>query len=185
MNPRGTGNDMTLNRITELQYRVDFGSWVDLQSFDDYQIDLDAVTPELPENATWVEFRTIDNRIGVTSNVIQLSIETPLPTQNPIEPLDVTGDGFITAIDALRIIRALNDGFTIEDGPPYYDVSGDQAVSSRDALLIINHLNEVAAQTAVVQTASPRTVELASALTAAATDEEGESENVHGPLIEA
>ena len=71
--------------------------------------------------------------------------------QNPIQDLiaDVTADGNITALDALRIINLLNRSLqnnasslpVSEIGAPppdYYDVSGDGRISAFDALLVIN-----------------------------------------------
>ena len=71
--------------------------------------------------------------------------------QNAAEPLDVDDNGFITPLDALRGVNALNDGFgdpitgllpiakPIESG--FFDVDGDGFISPRDSLFIINFLN--------------------------------------------
>ena len=48
LNTSGTGNDITLNRVTGLQYRVDGGTWQDLAAADDYNVAFDATTPRYP-----------------------------------------------------------------------------------------------------------------------------------------
>ncbi len=70
---------------------------------------------------------------------------------NPLDPLDVNADGFLTALDALLIINLLNNQIStlsIEDPSTssalYIDTSGDDALSSLDVLLIINALNSSA-----------------------------------------
>ena len=70
--------------------------------------------------------------------------------QSPIEKLDVDGNGFVAARDALLVINHTQD----YDGgvlPPlngaepefYYDTSGDGIVAARDAILVVNHLIRV------------------------------------------
>ncbi|MCC9644859.1 pre-peptidase C-terminal domain-containing protein [Rhodopirellula sp. JC740] len=76
--------------------------------------------------------------------------------QNPSDRFDVTADGFVTAIDALRVINLLNRDelrdpnnpsadLTIDriptSPPDYYDVNGDGRISALDALQVINELN--------------------------------------------
>ena len=146
-NPSGTGNNMTINRINGLQYRIDGGAWQDIGTFDDYSVEIDETTPAIPLGVDRVDFRTIDNRIGVTSNLVSVAVTNPNPEapllQNPELAHDVNGDGFVTAIDALQIIHAINRGTTTltEPGPPYLDVTGDSVLTARDALLVINYIN--------------------------------------------
>jgi hypothetical protein len=80
---------------------------------------------------------------------IQVTIGVP-PFQNPINSLDVTADGFVSPIDALRIITFLNrfgsqplPNPNALTAPDYLDTSGDGFVSSVDALLVINYLNAI------------------------------------------
>lgn len=67
--------------------------------------------------------------------------------QNPSLPCDIDASGFVTSIDALTVIDALNtrgSGFLpIDDGQEanFLDVDGDGFLSPLDALLIVNALN--------------------------------------------
>lgn len=77
--------------------------------------------------------------------------ETPVTYawHNPLRPLDVNNDTFVTAIDALLVINVLNragahqlvEPTSGNSPPPYYDSSRDGFVSAIDALLVINDLN--------------------------------------------
>jgi VCBS repeat-containing protein len=85
---------------------------------------------------------------GSPSNVANVSVRVMNSRwENPLSKLDVSGDGFISPIDALLIINYLNSGapsFLPGTGiapPPYLDPSGDEFVTALDALLVINHLN--------------------------------------------
>ncbi|MCC6512109.1 MAG: hypothetical protein IT423_23635, partial [Pirellulaceae bacterium] len=67
------------------------------------------------------------------------------------DPLDINGDGFVTAIDALLAINVLNTFPNLSGNNPvraYFtigeikaDTNGDRTVSAIDALLVINELN--------------------------------------------
>ncbi|MCL4207221.1 MAG: isopeptide-forming domain-containing fimbrial protein [Pirellulaceae bacterium] len=72
-----------------------------------------------------------------------------LTGRNPVNSLDVDGDGQVAPIDVLLLLNRINTG-----GPPlspvgpnvsprFYDVTGDNHLSAADALLVINHLNGV------------------------------------------
>lgn len=80
-------------------------------------------------------------------NDFQVTISGP-PFQNPVNSLDVTGDGSVSPIDALRIINFINrfgsqplPNPNALTAPDYLDTSGDGFVSSVDALRVINFLN--------------------------------------------
>ena len=68
---------------------------------------------------------------------------------NPLQPLDVTRDGQVTALDALRVINALNRADSGVADPAnnvgsFIDVSGDGEGTALDALRVINALNREA-----------------------------------------
>jgi hypothetical protein len=106
-------------------------------------IDWELLLPKLPDDqldALWAQ----QFGLGIPS----------LPAgQNPRQALDVSGDGFITAIDVLLIFNQLNAGGSgaasqramslsaTGSSAPYLDTSGDGFVSPIDALIVINHLN--------------------------------------------
>lgn len=80
-------------------------------------------------------------------NPFEPYVEVGTLWQNPVEPLDVNDDGFITPIDSLLIINYMNRNFgdptppADEPPPPYYDVNGDNYITPIDALQVINYLN--------------------------------------------
>ncbi|MBM82340.1 MAG: hypothetical protein CMJ78_17380 [Planctomycetaceae bacterium] len=76
LNPNGNGNDITINKITRTQFRIDGGDWTDAATHDAAQTNID-VTFVAPPNST-VEIRTIDHRSGVTSNVISDDSTSPI-----------------------------------------------------------------------------------------------------------
>jgi len=93
----------------------------------------------------------VADSLGATSiATVTLTIrQTPSAWQNPIKPLDVNGDTFVTPIDALLVINLLNSAGA---GPlagrtppipvqPFVDTSGDSSLSALDALLVINAIN--------------------------------------------
>jgi len=81
---------------------------------------------------------------------LQLALtDAPLPPRshyytNPVQPLDTTGDGSVSPLDALVVINALNRAGYVPAGSGllYLDVTGDSLLSPRDALLVINHLTQ-------------------------------------------
>jgi hypothetical protein len=85
--------------------------------------------------------------------------------QNPALPPDVNADGYVTAMDALRIVNELNAGGArqlasspaptitrfsfMAAGEPqtnYYDVNGDGYLTASDALAVFNSLNAAAGE---------------------------------------
>jgi hypothetical protein len=71
----GLANDLSLNRVSEIQYRVNSGPWTFLESIDETTADLDLVIP-LPANATGtIQIRAIDSNTRVSSNVFSGSID--------------------------------------------------------------------------------------------------------------
>ena len=91
--------------------------------------------------------------VSEASTVITIIIA---PWRNPIQPLDINGDGHISPLDALMLINELNEpsitlagsGLPALDARrevgPFYDPDGDNRLSPSDVLRIINYLNEPA-----------------------------------------
>ncbi|MGE0756877.1 MAG: peroxidase family protein, partial [Pirellulaceae bacterium] len=67
--------------------------------------------------------------------------------RNPVDALDVTGDGRTVPLDALSIINELNRNGTrrlsdVRDSDkPYWDANGDQFIAPLDALRVVNGIN--------------------------------------------
>jgi hypothetical protein len=113
----------------------------------------------IPANATagttYARFRfastPIDSPVGAAADGEVEDWQITLranPYTNPNNRLDVSGDGFVSPIDALQVINYLNAfGTTIltvpptMTMPPYLDVNGDGVISPLDALQVINFLN--------------------------------------------
>jgi hypothetical protein len=81
--------------------------------------------------------------------VITLGVHDANATSSP---LDVNHDGYITELDALRIINEMNrngmrslSSLAIDDAIRAYDVNRDGAISAPDVLRIINYLNDAVA----------------------------------------
>jgi len=100
-------------------------------------------THDLANAANYETLRTM------IRDVITADRTAATPWQNRTEPLDVNGDHFVAAIDALVGINEINSHGSYRlptpDGPisAFYDVNGDQFISSIDVLNIINHLNRI------------------------------------------
>ena len=73
---------------------------------------------------------------------------------NPNNNYDVNNDGSVTALDALIVINAINEGITEAEatalsssgeslGDRFIDVNGDSSVTAIDALQVINELNRI------------------------------------------
>ena len=64
---------------------------------------------------------------------------------NPTMALDVTGDSFVSPLDVLAVINAINliksDSQTVAFAEMFLDTNGDGILSPLDALLVINFLN--------------------------------------------
>lgn len=89
----------------------------------------------------------ITDPAGAFSISAPLTIRVGRVWHNPHKRLDVSGDGFVVAADALDVINFLN-AFSSQPVPtdgrttgPYFDTTGDAVVAPGDALAVINHLN--------------------------------------------
>lgn len=74
------------------------------------------------------------------------NLQTTTTFTNSFNPMDTSGDGILTPIDALLVINALNLE-TIQPGSLwnskyFWDVNGDQQLSPSDAIWVLNQLNK-------------------------------------------
>lgn len=67
-NSWGSQNDITLNRIGRIEYRIDNGPWTTISTPNRYLVDIDVSIP-VSSNQQRIEIRAIDPRIGITSNL--------------------------------------------------------------------------------------------------------------------
>jgi hypothetical protein len=75
-NSSGLRNDITLNEVSRIEYRVDGGSWQTLLSPQQQSLMVDvAMVIEVPEES--LEVRAIDSRSGVTSPIVSVPLERP------------------------------------------------------------------------------------------------------------
>jgi len=101
-------------------------------------------------NVDTFTYRPIDPT-GRLGNVVTVSLQIgPSLYQNPIPgfQFDVTADGFITPLDALRVLNLLasrrSAGVPVSSltapPPDFYDVNGDGQITPLDALLVITEI---------------------------------------------
>ncbi len=83
LNPRDSAlpteslqNDITINRISRAEYRIDGGAWQTAANPDSYVASLD-IRFAVPSTANQIEIRTIDATTGVTSPVFSADLTSP------------------------------------------------------------------------------------------------------------
>ncbi|WP_417732209.1 Ig-like domain-containing protein [Rosistilla oblonga] len=105
---------------------------------------------------TFSKAEVIDGQLArvFTNDAATVTLIGPHDWTNPINNTDVNGSGEVTALDALRIINAINrgtiydktnklvDAATIDPSVfAFFDVNHDYHLTALDALLVINELN--------------------------------------------
>jgi hypothetical protein len=83
LNPSGLQNDITLNKITGVEYRVDGGAWLSAETFSDYEVELDLQLAIPAEGIHTIEIRTVDAVTGLTSNVFLGDTTRPASVLQP------------------------------------------------------------------------------------------------------
>ncbi len=68
LNPEGFRNDITINRIRRIEYRLDGGAWQLFSQPNQYAVDLNLSIP-VPSSANTIEIRAFDDKSQVESNV--------------------------------------------------------------------------------------------------------------------
>jgi len=125
-NSAGTQNDITLNRIDRIQYRVDDGPWqtaveVNSQSAD---VSFNLSIPAFQK----IELRAIDNTVGVTSPILQTTGTLPLLPANSIAGIayiNQSGEGEIDP--AASLLGRVTATLTMNDGSPIFGGAIDPA----------------------------------------------------------
>ncbi len=83
-NTSGTQNDITLNKIGRIEYRIGNGAWTTYSTPNQYTVDLDLNIPLGGVTTGTIEIRAIDPRIGITSNIFSGQIgASPDTTTKP------------------------------------------------------------------------------------------------------
>ncbi len=75
-NSSGLKNDITLNRVSRIEYRIDGGNWI-IASSPDTQVALLDLEISLPGTFSNVEVRAVDAATGITSNVVTVPRDRP------------------------------------------------------------------------------------------------------------
>jgi VCBS repeat-containing protein len=102
-------------------------------------------------------YRITDEQGAQTTGRVTVTVTgiTDPPYQNPVWNADVTGDGFLSPLDALTLINYINaNGVGLlppgRTTPPFLDPDGDNAITPSDVILVINALNDQADNPSVV-----------------------------------
>ncbi|EMI17328.1 hypothetical protein RMSM_05748 [Rhodopirellula maiorica SM1] len=102
-NSEGPQSDITLNRVSQLQYRLDGGAWVVASQPDQQVVDFE-LEIEINQSFSSIDWRAIDVHTTVTSNIVQGTIESPA-----ISAASITGYAFLDEDD--NSIRAGSESF--------------------------------------------------------------------------
>lgn len=77
-NSEGFQSDITLARISHLQYQINGGAWLNALSPDATQINFDVQLPISSPDISFIAWRAIDTTTGITSPVLSANVFTPL-----------------------------------------------------------------------------------------------------------
>lgn len=95
-NSSGNQNDITINRISRAEYRIDGGDWQTAATYDTFTAELDLAFA-VPPGQHVIEIRTVDDVTGVSSPIFQGTTERPSAVLragiNGFVWDDVNGDG--------------------------------------------------------------------------------------------
>jgi hypothetical protein len=83
-NPSGTQSDITLNRISEIQYRLDDGPWMVAAAPDQPVVDFDLSIEIGESDFTTIHWRAIDQAIGVVSPTITGTASSPAASHSSL-----------------------------------------------------------------------------------------------------
>ena len=73
-NSSGNQNDITLNKINRIQYRINGGNWIDYSTHNDYTLSLNLDIPLGGVTTGTIEIRALNNKYGIASNLFTGSI---------------------------------------------------------------------------------------------------------------
>jgi len=147
-NPASNGHTVTVDNadfvVEDSVLKLVDGSWVTQQEQSFIVLN---ITAGIESDAVSPRSLTQEYTIEVLAN--------PTPYHNDELPYDVSGDGEVSAVDALIVINHLNEHGPgpVGAGDPVYgvDVNGDGMITALDALLIINEINRLEAAVGAVK----------------------------------
>jgi hypothetical protein len=121
-NSSGFQSDITLNRVGELQYRLDEGPWVTAEAPDQQVFEFD-LSVEIESPFSSISWRAIDTRTGVTSETITADRLLPAISRASVRGLaflDANGDGKRdseeTSLEGTQLIIRSEDGSALRRG---------------------------------------------------------------------
>lgn len=94
INSSGLRNDITINRISRIEYRLDDGDWQTLQTVNAYTTSIDVSIP-IPDGSNRIEIRAVGNIAGIESTTYSSQVNRPNIT-------NVNGIGGVVWIDDNR-----------------------------------------------------------------------------------
>ncbi|TWU26340.1 Dockerin type I repeat protein [Novipirellula galeiformis] len=88
-NSQGPQSDITLNRVSEIQYRLDDGPWIVASQPDQQVVDFE-LEVVIDQGFSRIDWRAVDGSTGITSNVVHGTIGAPAISAN-----NITGFAFL------------------------------------------------------------------------------------------
>jgi len=74
LNSSGTQNDITLNKVGRIEYRINSGSWTTILSPNAYESNLDLKIPVPSGTTGTIEIRAVESKLGIISNLFSGSL---------------------------------------------------------------------------------------------------------------
>jgi hypothetical protein len=94
INSSGLRNDITINKISRIEYRLDDGNWQTLQTVNAYTTSIDLSIP-IPDGSSRIEIRAVGNIAGIESITYSSQVNRPNIT-------NVNGIGGVVWVDDNR-----------------------------------------------------------------------------------
>jgi len=74
VNSSGMQNDITINRVGRIEYRLNNGNWQTLTTPNEFQVELNLIIP-IPAGTTGtLEIRAVETKLGITSNIFSATL---------------------------------------------------------------------------------------------------------------
>jgi hypothetical protein len=144
LNPRGKGNDITLNRIAKVEWRVDGGPWADAiptdgawdQGTEDYYFTSTPVGDgtHVYETRAFHTYGNIDESPAVDTLTIESCAGVPAFAGNAIA-VDATPNPFVSKVDIAYLVPS-GSGKPVPATMRVYDVRGRQVATVLDQMLM-------------------------------------------------